>query len=49
MASHKREVGPIFFIEMVTAKYFQELIMNFIPLLKFMKTSISVATAHREN
>lgn len=41
MASHKREVSPIFFIEMVTAEYYQELIMNFKILLEFMKkTSI---------
>ena len=41
MASHKRDVGPIFFIELVTAEYDQELITNFITLLKLMnKTSI---------
>jgi len=41
VASHKREVSPIFFIEVVTAEYYQELTMQFTTLLKFMnKTSI---------
>jgi hypothetical protein len=51
--SQRRIIGPIFFIEMITAEHYQELIMNFISLLEVDKQDSWLqqdgATAHTAN